>query len=227
MRNRPKKQFVWEYMLTNEEVYFEQAQVWEPYAEIAEVVQDEKGIVCRYNAMHRYKEIFMPYFMKNGIPTTVKDKVVFDVISHYLAIADVKSSLTYKEYKKRRFAQDIKKGMYGEQVRELFADMTSQERYIIIHYLDLQNNVIDSGMEIYCGVMIRMLNTGVIYKDCYKEKHYIIYVGEPYNVRIDKIITLVNTLFLPLGVCVDILWDKHFALLGEHQTLQLDEIRIM
>ncbi len=227
MGNKDKKQFVWEYMLTNEEVHFEQAQVWEPYAEIAEEVQGEQGIICKYNAMHRYEDVFMSYFMKQGIPNTAKDKVLFDVVSHYLALEEIKSGLTYKEYKKRRFGEDIEKGMYGEAVRDVFCEMTPPERYTIMHYLDLQNSVVDSGMEIYCNVLIRILDTGVIYKDCYHDKHYIFYVGEPRDTRKEKKISLVNTLFLPLGIEVEILWDKHFALLGEHQTLRLDSIRIM
>lgn len=227
MSNISGKQYIWEYLLRNENVYFEQAQIWEPYEEIAEELHTEQGIRCKYNAMHRYEDIFLPFFMECGIPESVKDKVIFDVISHYLAYEDIKCGLTYKEYKKRRFGEDIQKGMYGERICEIYDEMTYEEKYMVMHYLDLQNNVMNSEIHIYCNVMIRLLDTGIIYKDCYNDKHYILYIGELRNTKKEKIIYLVNTLFLPLGFQVEVLWDKHFAVLGKYQTLQLDSIRIM
>lgn len=227
MSKTKKKQFIWEYLLENDDVHFEQAQVWEPYEEIAEETQTEQGVCCKYNAMHRYEDIFMPYFLKNGIPTSEKDRVIFDVVSHYLAYEDMQSGMTYEEYRKRCFGEDIEQGMYGERVQEIYQELTVQERYVIMHYLDVQNRVRNADIHIYCNVMIRLLETGVIYKDCYHEKHYILYVGELRDTRREKMISLVNMLFLPLDVQVEVLWDKHFAVLGEYQTLQLDEIRIM
>ena len=227
MSSSKRKQYIWEYLLCNEEVHFEQAQVWEPYEEIAEEIHNDEGICCKYNAMYRYENIFLPYFMKQGIPESAKDKVIFDILSHYLAYVEVKCDLTYKESRKRRFGEDIRNGMYGERISEIYNEMTLEEQYAVMHYLDLQNSVMESTMNIYCNVMIRLLGTGIIYKDCYNEKHFILYMGEIRNSRQEKMIYVVNTLFLPLGFHVEVLWDKHFAVLGRYQTLQIDEIRIM
>lgn len=231
MGKEEKKQYIWEYLLNNnEDIHFEQAMLWEPYAEVVEETEEQH---CIYNAMYRYENIFLPYFQKTGIPKKQKEKVIFDICTHYLAQAEIKSSYSYRECIKRKIGQELENGMYGESVKEAYMNLPIEKKYLIMHYLDLQNRIMALGtapcgsMEIYKKVVIQLLETGVIYKDRYREGKYILYVGEGKSDEEEKMIYLAQILFLPLEYSVEVLWDKHFGLLGEMQTLQLDMIRMM
>lgn len=232
MEKATEKQYIWEYLMESEDkdIHFEQAKLWNPYGEIVEETDDG---CCVYNAMHRYEKIFWPWFEQNGLPESEKDKVIFDICSNYLAQIDIKASFSYDEFKKRRFAQDLEQGLYGEYVRDIYNKLTKPQKYIVVHYLEQQNQMMKQGvspsgsMEIYKKVVLQLLETGVIYRDCYHAAKYILYVGESRNDLKEKMIYLSQELFLPLGYRVDVLWDKHFGLLGEKQTLALDSIQLM
>lgn len=232
MEKIKKKQYIWEYLLEGEgrDIHFEQAVSWNPYAEVVE--ETEQGH-CIYNAMYRYEQIFLPYFEKAGIPASQKDKVIFDICSHFLGVSDIRDGFSYKEYLKRELGQDIEKGMYGERVAQIYEKLSVEKKYLVIHYLEQLNSIMKQGMspnacmEIYKKVLIQLLETGVLYRDRYHDGQYILYVGENRGEEKEKLIYLAQTLFLPLDYQVTVLWDKHFGLLGEQQTLKLDEIRMM
>lgn len=53
------------------------------------------------------------------------------------------------------------------------------------------------------------------------------YVSNNENTEDAEVIALVQELFLPLGYELDIFWEKHFAVIGQEQTMQLDEIKLL
>ncbi len=232
MNNKNKKQYIWEYLLSgaNEEIYFEQAKVWDPYGEVVEVTEDNR---CIYNALHRYENVFLKYFQENGIPKSDSEKMLFDVCSHILAGIDIKEGFSYREYERRRIGEDIELGMYGVYVKDVYNSLSVSKKNIVMHYLEMQNRTagaaaaIRTELEIYKKAVIELLGTGVLYKDKYHAERYILYVGCSRNSEQEKLIQLAQILFLPLGYEVRLLWDKHFGLLGAKQTMELDEIYMM
>ena len=112
-------------------------------------------------------------------------------------------------------------------------NLPNSPKYLIMHYLELQERIQAEGtitfgcMDIYMKVIIGLFETGVLYKDRYRDRRYIFYVGKEKTSEKERLIQLAETLFLPLGYQVDVLWDKHFGLMGEKQTLRVDGIQIM
>lgn len=233
-----KKQYIWEYLYSDnaEEIHFEQAELWNPYAELAvdsEQMKEDGTPVCRYNALYRYEDIFFPFFQLEGIPSEQKDKVLFDIFSHYLATVDGKSGVSFREFRKRKFGMDIEQGYYGELIKTIYGGLSKEKKYIVIHYLELQERIQKEGtitaacMDIYMKVVIGLFETGVMYKDRYRDRQYIFYVGKEKTDEGERLLQLSETLFLPFGYQVEVLWDKHFGLIGENQTLRVDAIQIM
>lgn len=236
MEKTEKKQYIWEYLFSDEDVRFEQAELWNPYAELtadSEQTSKDDTTLCCYNALYRYEDIFFPLFQSEGIPSKQKDKVMFDIFSHYLAAVDGKSGFSFREYRKRKFGMDVEQGLYGELIQTIYGGLSKEKKYLIMHYLELQERIQAEGtitfgcMDIYMKVIIGLFETGVLYKDRYRDRRYIFYVGKEKTSKKERLIQLAETLFLPLGYQVDVLWDKHFGLMGEKQTLRVDGIQIM
>ena len=76
-------------------------------------------------------------------------------------------------------------------------------------------------------VMVRTLEKGIVYKNKCREKQILLYVSNNENTEDAEVIALVQELFLPLGYELDIFWEKHFAVIGQEQTMQLDEIKLL
>ena len=232
MEKKRKKQFIWEYLLENngEDIHFRQASSWNPYKEIVEETEDKE---CIFNALYRYENVFGSFFQSRGVPKTQKDMVLFDVCAHYLIQTDSTEGISIKEYKKRKCGWDIEQGMYGEKIKQYYEALNVQQKFLIMHYLEQQKSMMKSGvtpngsMEIYKKVVIDLLNTGVLYRDCYHDATYILYVGEQKRRKTEQLIELAEILFLPLGYKVEVLWDKHFGVLGEDVTMKMGVVRMM
>lgn len=236
MEKQEKKQYIWEYLLNEEEVQFEPALYFDPYAELSNEHEDgEKDgtVICRYNAMHRFEKIFRTYFESAGNPMKPKDQIIFDLVSHYLAAVDVKSGFSFREYRKRRFGSDIAEGNYGECVRKVYGELNKDQKYMVMHYLELQDRIQEkdgaeeAGITIYVKAAIALLGTGVIYRDRYRQNRYLFYIGAKRTDLFEKLLFLAETLFLPLDCQVDIFWERHFAMMGENQTMRMDAIRLI
>lgn len=236
MKEQEKKQYIWEYLLNREDVHFEPALYFDPYAELSEESEyrEKNGtLLCRYNAMHRYEKIFRSYFEAVGIPMKPKDQIIFDLVSHYLAAVDLKSGFTFREQRKRMFGSDITEGNYGERVRKIYGGLDKDQKYTVMHYLELQDRIQEkdsteeAGIAIYVRAAIGLLGTGVVYRDRYSQKRYLFYIGTKRTDLYEKMLFLAETLFLPLDYQIDIFWDQHFGMMGENQTMQMDAIRLI
>lgn len=226
-----KKQYIWEYFLdrAEEDIHFEQAEKWNPYSEIVML----KDKTCIFNTMFRYEKIFLPYLEKYGIPSTQREKILFDICAHFLALVDVQKGCTYRELQRRKYEENIEEGLYGNSISQIYRDLPIKKKHIIMHYLELQHRIANDGncdsvnIFIFQNVVLHLLESGVFYKDrCHKD-NYILYVGLAKDENREKLIVMTKELFLPLSCRVEVLWDKHFGILGEQQTLCLGNVRLM
>ena len=77
------------------------------------------------------------------------------------------------------------------------------------------------------GMVLMSTAAWILYKNKCREKQILLYVSNNENTEDAEVIALVQELFLPLGYELDIFWEKHFAVIGQEQTMQLDEIKLL
>lgn len=219
--------YIWEAFLEDKDrdIFLSQADVISPYYEIPPK-QDRWDNHIEYNAMIRYGAIFGPLLDLDQSQSTGLDKVLFDVISHFLIQLDLKKGYSYREYGVRMLDQNMMQGMYGDSIKKQYGKLSIKKRYQVMHYLELAQHT-GASMILFSKVVISLLETGVIYRDRTKQESYLLYLGKKQNEADLNLIQLLQDLFLPFGYSLRVMWDKHFGVWGNDNTLRYNRIELI
>ncbi len=240
IQNNPdkEKQFIWEYALEQFKwnICFEQLRHWSPYFEVHELIErdgTDKTYTCRYNAMYQYEEIFQKLYENGTYPASGDERVLVDIVTHFLAELDAKRKYSLETYEKQKFEKDLCNGLYGEKCKDIYCMLPFHKQQIILHFLVLQNKVHKliyepaGDFDFYIKTVIGLLETGAVYKKKQEENSFYIYLGIRKNEYAGGILYLAKVLFLPVGYKVRVFWQNHFPILNEKKTLKLGEMQLI
>lgn len=233
-----KKQFIWEYALEKYKwkICFEQLEQWSPYFEVHEFIEadeTEKTYICRYNAMYQYENIFQSLYENGTYPDSKDEKVLIDIVTHFLAELEVKKGYSIEVHEKEKFEKDLCNGLYGEKCKDIYGMLPLKKQQMILHFLVLQNKVHRliyepaGDFDLYVKAVIGLLETGVVYKKKQEENSFCIYLGIRQDEYASELLYLAKVLFLPIGFKVKIFWQNHFPILNEKKTLKLGEMQLI
>lgn len=218
-------QYIWEAFLDgkNQDTYLSQAEIVSPYYECGSK-KDINDNQIKYNSFVRFSKIFAPLFSINN--KWILNRVLFDVISHYLIQVDIKKGYSMKEYKSKLLYAMLLDGYYGDNIKERYKLLSKEERYIITNYLQLiEENY--SSMILFSKVAIHLLQTGVIYRYSGNDEIYILYMGKAKNESDLNKINLLKDLFLPFGFTLRVMWKHHFGIWDKENTLRYGKIELL
>jgi hypothetical protein len=219
--------YIWEVFLEdkNREVHLSQSEVISPYYEMPPNQRTQEDHL-EYNAMVRYASIFSPLFDIKCSDRRELEKVLFDILSHYLIRVDLKKGYTRREYAIRRRNERILAGSYGDRIRKEYEQLTKEKRYLIGHYLVLSEQT-GASMTLFAKAAVELLQSGVVYRDRRNKGSYILYVGKEKNDMDHHIIQLLSDLFLPFGCKLRVMWEHHFGVWGDNNTLLFHKIELL
>ena len=217
----------WNIARQRDRVRYLQASSYGPYSEFSANWKDQKGdtTLLSFNSFYRYDEIMQPLFNERFQDPEVRDWL-FDIYVHLLVELEYLNGATTGEFATHRFIRKIKNAEYGERLAGIFEKMTDNEQYFVADLLVKQSRTGES-VDKYGKALVELMPNGILYKDKFHTKQLLLYVNQKENrTDLDKIY-LVNELFCPLGTSLRVFWDKHFAVLGEEQTMELGEIELI
>lgn len=210
-----------------ESIRFYQSTSYSPYCEFSQNWIEEKDgtIKLGINSFYRYDSIMQSLFSLKGIEESWREWL-FDIYMHYLTELEYRTGVTIQEVQVRKYWNDLERGIYGQRVKDIFISLSSDDKYYISHTLWKQSKSRETVYK-FADVLVTILNGGSVYKNKWNEKQLLFYLNEHENEESKAKVELLQQLFQPLGYNLRILWENHFAVLGEEQTTIIDEIELL
>ncbi len=211
-----------------DKIRYHQAESYSPYSEFAlnGIQQTPDGLThITMNSFYRYDRIMQPLFGNQNISEKHREWL-FDIYMHYLTALTYKSGVTYQEYEVRKRWFAIERGEYGEQMKSIFSGLSASQKYYIAHSLRQQQKN-GASVSIFSETLVAIMQTGIVYKNELDEKELYLYMNRKNNREEEEQIEMIKKLFLPLDYKLRVFWEKHFAVLGETQTMVIDDIEIL
>ena len=206
---------------------FHQAGSYSPYSEmVADGIQKKDGLTyIQMNSFYRYDVIMQPLFRNKNINEQQREWL-FDCYMHYLTLLEYRTGTTEQEYRRRSIWNALDHGEYGEDVKRIFVNLSSEQKYIIADAMWKQKKL-DASVWLFSETMSDVLQDGILYKNELQEKELYLYLNVEKQQKIVETIRLMEQLFLPIGYTLRIFWKRHFAMVGEQQTMKIDEIELI
>ena len=210
-----------------DKVRYRQSRSYSPYSEFfSDWKQEKDGITTlSINAFYRFDEVMEPLFQSKVIDGEKRDWL-FDVFMHYLIELEFRSGLTRTDWNVHAVMDEMENDRYGREITKLYQELSDREKYYVAHMITKQERT-GASVEKYAEVLSVLLENGIVYKNKYREKTLLLYVGKRENTQDKNKIRLAEELFQPLGYDLVTFWEKHFAVLDEKQTMEIDQIELL
>ena len=235
-----KKEFnyIW-YPLTsfvekeNCEINFRIADVISPYVElnldnITNVeceIEKEEIIDIEVNPYNRFDDIF---FYLTDPDTQNQDVMVKSILSnlifHFLGEMDLYLGQCKKDIIVKEIVKDIESGSLGRGVSQEFNLFKKYEKVIIGEVFYAMNNTLDM-MGAFKYAIKLLYRDSIIYDNQYSATNIVIYLNYKESANKGKI-EFLKKIFLPLGIEVDVFWEKHFGVIDVPETCVIGEMVI-
>lgn len=202
-----------------------------PYLEIL----TENDRVCHVNPLIRFPDLFndLDQFEDLGhaeeLRQCIREKVELsnyeNILFHYLAHLDLLKGTNERQIEINYLDEKIKKGAFGDKVRQAWKTLRFKERekilYILLDKLELQK------MDNYFIEVVRKLyrEISVIYEN--STDTYYLYINELRTDYNESLLEAVIYLFWDIQCRLQVVWDKHYGIIGSDNTMLTSEIQIL
>jgi hypothetical protein len=212
--------------IKRENLTFKLSKSYSPYMEIIFEDINQKGLhenqPIEVNPYYRFYTIFKNLFHIDLKENEQLREVFLDILLHYLTYLDLKQGLCKEEYYTRFILQEVKKGSYGEDIKEVFLLFNTNEQEIISRGI---LNLYTVGVQIlhFKQIIKEIFSHSISYQNKDMKKEILIYLGVKKNKENEKKIQLLLQLFLPLNMGYFLYWENHFGIMGVDETMQIEE----
>lgn len=226
--------YIWKSLLKAEKsgisknkIEFVYADVFSPYMEVSFEDLNAKSLPednkIEVNIFYRFYEIFKELVNINYKEDKELREVLLDIILHFLGELDLKSGMCKKELYKMFILDDIKKGVFGESLKDDINSFNIEELNL---FLDGILTLYSTGTSLYLfrKILKGIFKNSIIYSSNENPKKIYIYLDEKRDsLKASKVQAIINT-FLPISNKTYIFWDKHFGIVGVDSTMIMDKM---
>lgn len=231
--------YIW-YPLTNfvekpsNDFKFHLSKVLSPYTElnlegmneVKNNLESMKEQVLEVNPFIRFAEIFYLLLEPDtyGNDKKIKDSI-FNILIHFLGEIDLYLGQNKKDIIIKEMIKNIEKGAFGENIKLNFLIFKEYEKVIITDGLYHMYNFL-SMLESFKRVFKAIFPDSIVYDRLTSKTNIVIYIN--YRKTKENIlkVNFIKKMFLPLGLKVDLFWEKHFGVIEVDTTMQIGEIAI-
>ena len=171
------------------------------------------------NFLLRFSEIFLPLF-KSLTPDNRRE--VENIFYHFLAQLDRDCGKHKFTFVEELLGQELAKDFYGTRAGEIFRQFNSSAKRKVMRLLRLQEEC--EGRKLFFREAIQVFFAGAkiyFYED---EEKFLLYLPQEESADGKKIIELLTILFLDISCRTpEIFWGNHFGIIGEPETMRLDQ----
>lgn len=208
--------YIWQNYRADKNFFVEKKPL-SPYLEVG--FNDEKN--CGVNPLPRFDEIFSPLAEKNFAE---KFRPLENCLFHYLAKLDLSAGLHRVSVLEMQLDEEIRGNFFGERAAELYLSLTEDERRIFLVFL--QRHEAAQGLEtFFFDAASEFFPRSKFYFREWERK-FLFCVPFPQTPHNEKLMALLIFFLFDMGVDYEIFWNEHFGIIGDDDTIKLDEFVI-
>lgn len=192
-----------------------------PYSEVQGIVD---GCI-EVNPLFRFEKIFRSLFSNNDSVLDINlKKEIENILIHYLTDLDFYYGMHKFVLEEEQIEKEIERVFYGEKIKNIYTNLSKKEQMIILNLLNYKNKI-DNKKSLFCEAVRKIFPKAIFY--FYKEKRkFLLYIAEnDTEENIDKML-LIEDLFLDNICSLEVFWNKHFGIIGENNTMSINNIVI-
>lgn len=176
------------------------------------------------NPLYRYSAIFSRLF-EPEYEDCLKDlkTFLFDFWIHEAYETERYSGMTRESFYRQRLLEELLEGVLGKVVTsDMLVFDKEQQDYLIIQLMKMY--LCGEEFHSFQNTITKLFPNSYLY--LLENRKILLYIGEQKNSFTSKKIEVLQKWFLPLGMAVDIYWDRHFGVVGVEETMILDELEL-
>jgi len=210
------------------------SEILSPYTElnleaINEVKNNLESMKCQtleVNPFIRFADIF--YLLLDPDKYKYNQKIrdsIFNILIHFLGELDLYLGQNKKDIIIKEMVKNIEKGAFGENIKSNFKVFKEYEKVVIADGLYCMYNYLNM-LEAFKKVFKTIFSDSIIYDRLTSETNIVIYLNYKQTKENILKVNFIKEMFLPLGLEIDLFWEKHFGVIGVDITMRIGEIAI-
>lgn len=208
--------YIWQNYSSENNFYVEEKPL-SPYLEVGNFEGKNIGV----NPAPRFYKIFSPLYENSR---EKKFTSLENCLFHYLAQLDLKSGLHLTSLFEQKLDGEIRKNVFGSRAREIYLSLEENERRIFLIYL--QRHEAAQGLKnFFFDAVLHFFPKTKFYFHEWEEK-FLFCIPQRQTERNEKLMELLIFLLFDMGTSYEIFWNCCFGIIGESETMKLDEIVI-
>ena len=211
-----------------EELLFCQAREYSPFYEQAFSYLNETKVeeaVIELNLLVRFAEIFQYILAEDNRQYPQFEKYLIYAALHMILHADIYHGVSKRDIYIRKLTQEIENGTYWKRAAEEFKLIPFEKRSRIA---TLVLNQIQTGASVmtFRRALLVMFPNAVLYQIKADRKKLLLYLKMDKNKTDERMLQLIEDMFLPVSYHLRVFWKYHFGIIGVDDTMKIDEIAI-
>ncbi|MBQ2934700.1 MAG: hypothetical protein IJD96_00520 [Lachnospiraceae bacterium] len=211
-----------------EELLFCQAREYSPFYEQAFSYLNETKVeeaVIELNLLVRFAEIFQYILAEDNRQYPEFEKYLIDAALHMILHADIYHGVSKRDIYIRKLTQEIENGTYWKRAAEEFKLIPFEKRSRIA---TLVLNQIQTGASVmtFRRALLVLFPNAVLYQIKAERKKLLLYLKMDKNKTDERMLQLIEDMFLPVSYHLRVFWKYHFGIIGVDDTMKIDEIAI-
>lgn len=205
--------YIWQNYDAQNNFYIEEKPL-SPYLEVGNFEGKNIGI----NPVPRFYKIFSPLYENHSKKNFAS---LENCLLHYLAQLDLKSGLHLTSLFERKLDREIRENVFGSRAREIYLSLEENERRIFLIYL--QRHEAANGLtNFFFEAALQFFPETKFYFHEWEEK-FLFCVPQRQTEHNEKLMELLILFLFDMGAAYEIFWEGHFGIIGEPETMKLDE----
>lgn len=229
-------QYIWEAVLAAEkngikekDLQYREAETKSPYMEVSFTDLNTKLVeqnLIEVNPFYRFSAIFERILDINLTEYKKTREIFTDAVFHYLALTDLRTGISKKDYYIRFLAQELECGQFGEKAKAAFGLFSpAEKKYTALCLMDLAET--GSHPEVFRRLFRKIYKNSVIYTSADCANELFIYVGNKETQEEKQKVEFLTDTFLPVGTRTEIFYLEHFGILDVRETMVMDQILLI
>lgn len=211
-----------------EELLFCQAREYSPFYEQAFSYLNETKVeeaVIELNLLVRFAEIFQYILAEDNRQYPEFEKYLIDAALHMILHADIYHGVSKRDIYIRKLTQEMENGTYWKRAAEEFKLIPFEKRSRIA---TLVLNQIQTGASVmtFRRALLVLFPNAVLYQIKADRKKLLLYLKMDKNKTDERMLQLIEDMFLPVSYHLRVFWKYHFGIIGVDDTMKIDEIAI-
>jgi hypothetical protein len=210
--------YIWEYYSDNNEYVIDERP--SPYFEILNPCENR----VRVNTNLRFYEMIQP-LLSYQVEEEKVCKNITDTLLHYLARLDFLKGMDERDVILIILKQEIMNCKFGRDVYLSYLCLDKEDQAILLQTLYEYYNSGQRENRFFEGIK-RKYSEAALYYDNTAERH-LLYLGAVPSEYNKILVCLYQDLFWDIQYELEVVWEKHFGLIGYEQTMLIGSIQIM